>query len=87
VVPSSTVHSVRKGPSLCVGGQRASPVICRDYHGCALSVQSLDRGAGMCMCVYMKCMYVWYLRALCTRFVRASAKGSAGFSSDAQKLS
>ena len=47
VVPSSTVRSVRKGLSLCLGGQKAYPMIYRDCANCAVSVRSLDRGAGM----------------------------------------
>jgi hypothetical protein len=45
--PSSDVCSVRKGLSLCLGGQKAYPMIYRDCANCAVSVRSLDRGAGM----------------------------------------
>ena len=47
VVPSSDVCSVRKGLSLCLGGQKAYPMMYRDCANCAVSVPSLDRGAGM----------------------------------------
>ena len=45
--PSSDVCSVRKGLSLCLGGQKAYPMMYRDCANCAVSVPSLDRGAGM----------------------------------------
>ena len=45
--PSSDVCSVRKGLSLCLGSQKASPMMYRDCANCAVSVRSLDRGAGM----------------------------------------
>ena len=44
---SSNVCSVPKGLSLCLGSQKAYPMIYRDCGNCAVSVRSLDRGAGM----------------------------------------